>query len=230
MSGMEILREGIIRCEACPRLRGYCAAIARTRRRAFAGQSYWGRPIPGFGDPGARLAIVGLAPAAHGANRTGRIFTGDRSGEWLYRALFKAGFANQPESTHREDGLRLRDAFVSCVVRCAPPGNKPLPSEIARCQPFLERELKLLSRARIFLALGKIAHEGLWPLLSRGLGIPLKPRPAFSHGERRELRPGIWLLLSYHPSQQNTFTGRLTEPMFDSVFSEARGILARPPP
>lgn len=226
-NGIKSLIQDIVDCEACPRLRRHCGLVAKEKRRAYAKQEYWGRPIPGFGDPQASLVIVGLAPAAHGANRTGRIFTGDRSGDWLYRALFRAGFATQPESLHRDDRLELRDAYVSCVVRCAPPDNKPLPAELARCGRYLERELDLLSRARVYLALGKIAHDGLWPILSRKFGLPRKPRPAFSHGASHQLQPGRWLLLSYHPSQQNTFTGRLTEPMFDSVFRDALSLLGR---
>jgi uracil-DNA glycosylase family 4 len=211
----------ILRCEACPRLRKHCRGVAETKRRAYQEETYWGQPIAGFGDPRARLMIVGLAPAAHGANRTGRVFTGDRSGEWLYRALHKAGFANQPSSVHARDGLKLRDAYVSCVVKCAPPGNKPLPRELARCTAYLRREIEAMPRLKVWLALGGIALQGLWPLISEG-----GPRPKFGHGERVKLPSGGWLLMSYHPSQQNTFTKRLTEPMFDSVFTQVREILA----
>ncbi len=215
------LAKSIEACDRCPRLRKHCIETARVKRRAYQDETYWGKPISGFGDPLARLLIVGLAPAAHGANRTGRIFTGDRSGDWLYRALHKAGFANQPHSLSRNDGLKLKDAYISCVVRCAPPGNRPLPEELKRCSPYLQDEIESLSRVRVFLALGQIALQGLWPFLSDG-----RARPKFAHGTQVELGQGRHLLLSYHPSQQNTFTGRLTEPMFDSVFKKARKLLA----
>lgn len=230
-------------CDLCPRLRKYCAGVARTKRRAYLDDEYWGRPIRGFGDPNARLVIVGLAPAAHGANRTGRVFTGDRSGEWLYRALHKAGFANRPESMRAGDGLELKDAYISCVVKCAPPDNKPLPLELERCSPFLGRELAALPNARVYLALGGIALQGLWPLVAPKTAAktagktaakkegptPTKPasRPKFGHGAELELpNDRGWLLMSYHPSQQNTFTGRLTEPMFDAVFARARELVS----
>ncbi|MCM2279178.1 MAG: uracil-DNA glycosylase [Oligoflexia bacterium] len=228
MTELRRLHELTHACEACPRLRAYCLRIAREKRRSYADQEYWGKPISGFGDPLARLVVVGLAPAAHGANRTGRIFTGDRSGDWLYRALHKAGFANQPEALGRDDGLRLQDAYVTCVVKCAPPDNKPASDELKRCIALhLVPELESLSRARVFIALGRIALDGLWPLLAPG-----EPRPSFRHGARVRLdtSPGpTWLLLSYHPSQQNTFTGRLTEPMFDGIFSAARELLRKTP-
>ncbi len=223
LAPLEKLAREIIRCRDCPRLRRYGEAVASEKRRAYLHEAYWGRPVPGFGDSQARLFITGLAPAAHGANRTGRIFTGDRSGEWLYRALHQAGFANQADSSHRDDGLLLRDAYISCVVRCAPPDNKPRPDELNRCsENYLRPELALFPQARVYLALGQIALQGLWPLLAEELGLPLRPRPRFGHGLEYELRPGKWLLLSYHPSQQNTFTGRLTEPMFEAVFAKAR--------
>ena len=214
------LEKEIIGCSQCSRLRAHCEKSAREKKRAYADEEYWGKPIPGFGDPKAKLLIVGLAPAAHGANRTGRIFTGDRSGEWLYRALFKAGFANQPTSTSRGDGLQLRQAWVSCVARCAPPANKPEPAELARCSPFLDRDLNILSDGRVLLALGQIALHGLWPLISDG-----RPRPRFGHGVHVPLPERKLLLMSYHPSQQNTVTGRLTEPRFDSVFKRARDFI-----
>jgi uracil-DNA glycosylase family 4 len=213
-------------CEACPRLRKHCLKMAREKRKSYASETYWGKPIPGFGDPKARLHILGLAPAAHGANRTGRIFTGDRSGLWLYRALHRAGFSNQPESLHRDDGLKLKDCWVSCVVRCAPPDNKPDPKEILRCSSYLTQELELMSKTRVYLALGQIALHASWPLLVKRFEIRSQARPQFSHGGKLELAPGYWLLMSYHPSQQNTFTGRLTEPMFDSIFTEARRLLS----
>jgi uracil-DNA glycosylase family 4 len=216
----------IVGCEACPRLRKHCRGVAETKRKAYLDETYWGRPITGFGDPKARLLIVGLAPAAHGANRTGRIFTGDRSGDWLYRALHKAGFANQPTSVHAKDGLKLNDSYVSCVVKCAPPDNKPEPEELKRCSPYLEREIAAIKQARVFLALGGIALQGLWPLLgSRDARGKLAARPKFGHGAERELGNGRTLLMSYHPSQQNTFTGRLTEPMLDQVFERASVLL-----
>jgi uracil-DNA glycosylase family 4 len=222
------LHRRIQACDACPRLRKYCLAVAETKRRAYLNENYWGKPIAGFGDPAARLFIVGLAPAAHGANRTGRIFTGDRSGDWLYRALHKAGFANQPASVSADDGLELHDAYVSCVVKCAPPDNKPAPRELERCSDWLKAEFGAMPQTRVWLALGGIALQGLWPLLHpRAPGVRPPPRPKFGHGKRIELEGGRgWLLLSYHPSQQNTFTGRLTEPMFDSVFKQARELLS----
>jgi uracil-DNA glycosylase family 4 len=210
----------ILKCERCPRLRKHCTSVAKVRRKAYAQETYWGKPIAGFGDPGARMAIIGLAPAAHGANRTGRIFTGDRSGDWLYRALHKAGFANQPHSTRADDGLALRGAYISCVVKCAPPDNKPLPLELKRCKDHLEAELEALGRIEGFLVLGQIALKGLWGCLGEK-----RPLPRFSHLGEALLPDGRWLLMSYHPSQQNTFTGRLTEPMFDSVFARANALL-----
>jgi len=220
---MDHLEREIHSCRACPRLIKHCREIATLKRRAYQDETYWGKPISGFGDPRARLLIVGLAPGAHGANRTGRIFTGDRSGEWLYRAIYKAGFSNQPRSEHRTDGLKLRDAYITCVVKCAPPGNKPMPQEIARCSGYLERELGLMSRARVIIALGQIALHGIWPWIGNK-----KPRPRFSHGAEVALEDSKLLLLSYHPSQQNTFTGRLTEKMLDSVFAKAREFITSP--
>ena len=220
MKNLATLKTQIQNCEHCPRLRAYCKEVAKIKRRAYLKDDYWGRPIAGFGDTQARLLIVGLAPAAHGANRTGRVFTGDRSGEWLYRALHRAGFANQPTSTGTQDGLTLTGAYVTCVVRCAPPGNKPLPDEIHRCSRYLKSELKLLKDVQVLLALGQIGLNGLWPLVA-----PHLPRPKFGHGCEAKLPDGRRLLMSFHPSQQNTFTGRLTEPMFDSVFSRANLLL-----
>ena len=210
-------------CRLCPRLVEWRENVARERVRRFADQEYWGKPVPSFGDPKARLLVVGLAPAAHGGNRTGRIFTGDRSGDWLFRALHKARFANQPASESREDGLRLRDCYVTAAVRCAPPQNKPLPAEIANCRPYLLRELELLTRVRVIVALGRLAFDAA--MASVGLEKGYKRRPQFAHAAECELSRGIRLIASFHPSQQNTFTGRLTEPMIDSVFSRAREIV-----
>ena len=216
------IRDEVIACNRCPRLRKHCLKMAEIKKRAYADQEYWGKPIPGFGDPKAELMIVGLAPAAHGANRTGRIFTGDRSGDWLYGALHRAGFANQPTSTDRNDGLKLQNAYITCVGKCAPPDNKPLPLELKRCSSFLERELQEMKTLRVWIALGQIALHGIWPMIAPA---GAKARPRFGHGEEVDLGNGRFLLMSYHPSQQNTFAGRLTEPMFDSVFARARELL-----
>ncbi|HEX8754210.1 MAG TPA: uracil-DNA glycosylase [Solirubrobacterales bacterium] len=212
-------------CRRCPRLVEWREACAAAPPRRYRGQEYWGRPLSGFGDPRARLALVGLAPAAHGGNRTGRMFTGDRSGDWLYAALHRAGYANRPESEWRDDGLRLRDAYVTAVVRCAPPANKPTPEERDNCLPYLERELRLLERCRTIVALGSFGWDGVLRA-ARTLGVEVpRPRPRFGHGAEVDL--GRWRLLGcYHPSQQNTFTGRLTEPMIDAVFARARELSA----
>ena len=212
-----VLRE-VISCRKCPRLVDWREKVALEKRAAFRDWDYWGRPVPGFGDPQAELVVVGLAPAAHGGNRTGRIFTGDRSGDWLYRALYRAGYANQPVSTHREDGLRLMGAYVTATVRCAPPANKPTPKERDTCLPYLKRELDLLTNARVIVALGGFAYEAV------ALVEGVKARPRFGHGVEVALPDGRTLLCSYHPSQQNTFTGRLTEEMFDAVFRRATEI------
>lgn len=216
---MERLAAEISGCRRCPRLVAWREEVASVKRAAFADETYWGRPVPGFGDCNARLVVVGLAPAAHGANRTGRIFTGDRSGDWLYRALWRAGFANQPTSTALDDGMVLTDAYITSPVRCAPPGNKPTPVERDTCQPFLERELTLLSDLQVIVALGAFGFAET----ARRFGV--SPKPAFSHGAEVLLANGVTLLGSYHVSQQNTFTGRLTEPMLDSVFDRARRII-----
>ena len=212
----------IVECRRCPRLVEWREAVAATRRAAYREEEYWGRPVPGFGDEDARVVVVGLAPAAHGANRTGRMFTGDRSGDWLYRALHRAGFANQPRSIHRGDGLRLRGAWVTAAVRCAPPGNRPTPAERDACAPWLEAELAALDPV-VYVALGGFAYGALWRVLGRlGFDVP-RPRPRFAHGLEVPLERAT-VLASYHPSQQNTFTGRLTEEMLDAVFARAAAL------
>ena len=218
---LEALGAEIEGCRRCPRLVAWRERAAREKRAAFRGEDYWGRPVSGFGDPRARLVVVGLAPAAHGANRTGRVFTGDRSGDWLFRALHRAGFANRAASERRGDGLALRGAWVTAALRCAPPGNRPAAEEFARCRPFLARELALLGGARVLVALGGQALGQLAALEG------LRPRPRFGHGAEVPLAGGRTLLCSYHPSQQNTFTGRLTEPMLDAIFARARALLGR---
>ncbi len=219
------LGEEIVACRKCPRLAAYRAQVAREKRRAFREWTYWGKPVPGFGGMGAELVILGLAPAAHGANRTGRVFTGDRSGDFLYRMLYRTGFANQPTSLHRDDGLELRNAYITATIRCAPPANKPLPSEIANCRPYLERELELL-RPRAVLALGRTAWNGYLDILKvRGL-IRSRSEYAFTHGAEAHLPEGQpRLFASYHPSQQNTQTGKLTEAMFLRVLRRVRRFL-----
>jgi uracil-DNA glycosylase family 4 len=214
----------IARCRLCPRLVAHRERIARDKVARFRTWDYWGRAVPGFGDASARLLVVGLAPAAHGANRTGRIFTGDESGNWLYAALHRAGFANQPTSTDRDDGLRLDDAFVTAAARCAPPNNKPTPDELDTCRRWLLAEMAALTDLRVVVVLGRIAHDRfLVAEAARGQVVP-RPRPAFGHGAEHRLPSGLTLLCSYHPSQQNTFTGRLTRPMLDAVFSRARAV------
>jgi uracil-DNA glycosylase family 4 len=217
------LSSQIIACTKCPRLREYCLRVARQKRRAYADVRYWGLPVPNFGSSRARLLIIGLAPAAHGANRTGRMFTGDRSGEWLYRALYEAGFANQPLSQSRDDGLRLQDCAITAVCHCAPPANRPTAEEMSACADWLRQTFSAVP-ARVFLALGHIAFNATIEEVRRRDWYQ-GPRPAFRHGERLQLSGGRWLVTSYHPSQQNTFTGRLTRPMFDKVFSSIREIL-----
>lgn len=215
----------VVACRRCPRLRRHCAEVAAARKPEFATWTYWGRPVPGFGDPASRLLIVGLAPAAHGANRTGRMFTGDRSGDWLFRAMHRAGFASQPASVRRGDGLRLIDAYLTAPVHCAPPMNKPASAEIARCLPYLEREFALLRRVRVVVALGRIGFDVCRRLMAARGASTRSLR--FGHGAAYDLRPhGPVLIASYHPSRQNTNTGKLTEPMLDAVFQRARAILA----
>ena len=220
------LEREITACRKCPRLVEWRERVARERRAAFRDEMYWGRPVPGFGDPAARLLIVGLAPAAHGANRTGRMFTGDRSGDWLYRALHRAGFASQPDSTGRGDGLELHGAWVTAAVRCAPPANKPTAGERDRCRPYLDRELDFFADARVIVALGGFAFAQLLRIFrQRGDSVP-RPAPRFGHGV--EVRIGRRTLIgSYHPSQQNTFTGTLTEPMFDAIWTRASELVTQ---
>ncbi len=254
MSDLETIAREVVACRRCPRLVEWRERVAREKRAAFRDEEYWGKPVPGFGDPEAWLLVVGLAPAAHGANRTGRMFTGDRSGDWLYRALHRAGLASQPESTARRDGLGLHGVYITAAVRCAPPGNRPLPAERDACRPYLEREMDTLTSVRVIVALGGYAFASvLRSLRDRGVLVP-RPAPRFGHGVEVELGrsrdfrtrspgarsaesnsasfeqlPGSWpwrthslhLLASYHPSQQNTFTGKLTEPTFDAIWERA---------
>jgi len=227
MAQLKDVHAAIVSCERCPRLRTYCQRIGREKRRAFRNDTYWAKPVPGFGDPEARVLIVGLAPAAHGANRTGRVFTGDGvggSGDFLMAALHRAGFANITTSQRLDDGLTLRDAFITAAVRCAPPDNKPTPEEIVRCLPHLEAELVALPRVSVVVALGKIAFEAYLRLLAQQ-GIALRPRPQFGHGVAHQLPNGQTLFGCYHPSRQNTNTGKLTASMMSRVFSKVRGVL-----
>ena len=212
----------VVACERCPRLRQWCRRVAREKVLRFREQDYWGRPVPGFGDPRARLLVVGLAPAAHGANRTGRVFTGDRSGDFLFAALHRAGFASQATSVSRGDGLRLEDAYIAALVRCAPPANKPTPDEGRRCRPYLAREMRLFPKLGAILALGKIAMDGVLGLLRDEGRVPPRKGFAFGHGVRHDLGGGLVLFTSYHPSQQNTFTGKLTPASFDRVLRAVR--------
>jgi uracil-DNA glycosylase family 4 len=216
----------VVSCRKCPRLVAWREQVARQKRAAFGGEEYWGRPLPGFGDAKAKILVLGLAPAAHGGNRTGRIFTGDRSGDWLFAALHRAGLANQPHSISREDGLTLSDCYVTASVRCAPPANRPRPSERDNCLPYLQRELALMPSVRVIVCLGGFAWDAaLRSLTALDKQIP-KPRPRFAHGATASI--GTWTLLGcYHPSQQNTFTGRLTESMLDEVFERAKRLSSR---
>ena len=222
------LEREVVACERCDRLRAWCRRVSREKVRRFAGETYWGRPIPGFGDPRARLLVVGLAPAAHGGNRTGRVFTGDRSGDFLFAALHRAGFANQPTSLGRGDGLALTDCWIAPLVRCAPPANKPTAEEIAACREYLWREWNLLPDLRAVLALGRIAHDGLVALLrAHGRLAASAAAPRFAHGGTNDLGDGVRLFGTYHPSQQNTFTGRLTPAMLDAVLAAVSGQLRK---
>ncbi len=216
--GLSELERRVTSCRRCPRLVEWRERVAREKRAAFRDEEYWGRPIPGFGDPAARVYVLGLAPAAHGGNRTGRIFTGDRSGDWLYASLHRTGFANQPHAAHRDDGLRLKGAWVAAAVRCAPPANRPLPAERDNCLPYAAEELALLQDVRVVVPLGGFA----WDAALRLLAPEVRPRPRFGHAAEHELPEGRLLLGCYHPSQQNTFTGRLTEQMIDAVLFRAR--------
>jgi len=227
-SALSLVHNAIVTCNRCPRLRAYCTRVGEVKKAAHRDDVYWARPVPGFGDPAARLVVIGLAPAAHGANRTGRVFTGDgpgSSGDFLMRAMHAAGFASIPTSCHPDDGLVLRDAFIAAAVRCAPPHNKPLPSEAAACRPHLEAEIRALPRARVLLCLGKIAFDAVWRMLD-DWGAGVRPRPAFAHGAVHQAGGGWSVIATYHPSRQNTNTGRLTASMLASAFVGARRLLA----
>jgi uracil-DNA glycosylase len=216
---LERVTDEVVNCFKCPRLVAWREQVGREKRAAYANEEYWARPVPGFGDPDAKLLIVGLAPAAHGGNRTGRIFTGDRSGDWLFGALHRAGFANQPTSVSRDDGLQLHGAYIAACVRCAPPANKPTPQERDTCLPYLARELRLLTHLQVVVCLGKFAYDGLSQL------VGLRRRPVFGHGVETQTPDGLTVLCSFHPSQQNTFTGKLTIAMFDAIFQRVNEIV-----
>ena len=222
------LKRVVIACRKCPRLIAHCQVIARTRRRAYQDWTYWGRPVPGVGDPAARVLVVGLAPGAHGSNRTGRMFTGDAAGATLTAALYRAGFASQPTSLARDDGLVFTDLYLTAAIRCAPPGNSPTPAEVARCRPYLVAELTMLPRLRVVVALGQLAHEAFLRAAADAGARVSRPKPRFAHGAQARLPWGardLVLLDSYHPSQQNTLTGRLTPAMLDVIFQRARRLL-----
>ena len=228
MASLSQLQHQITHCSRCPRLVAHREQVAREKVKRYRDWHYWGKPVPGFGDPQAQLLIIGLAPAAHGGNRTGRVFTGDRSGDWLYEALYASGFANQPTSAHKDDGLKLRDCYITAAVHCAPPDNKPLPEEFAACRPYLLQELTLLSRVRVIVALGQIAFAA-YLAARRELSLPVpSPVPRFGHGCTYAL-DRVTLIGSYHPSQQNTFTGRLTREMLHAVFRSASLLADRLP-
>ncbi len=226
LATLKTLHGTIITCRKCPRLVAWREQVACEKRAAFRDETYWGRPVPGFGDPNARVLVCGLAPAAHGGNRTGRVFTGDRSGDWLYGALHRAGFSNQPTSTHRQDGLRLKDCYITAGVRCAPPGNHPTPEERDECLPYLVQEMRLLKKVRVVVCLGAFAWDVALRAV-RELGYVPARRPKFGHGGESLVGPYV-LLGCYHPSQQNTFTGRLTEVMLDAILGRARSLARRP--
>jgi uracil-DNA glycosylase family 4 len=225
-TALEILHEEVIACRRCSRLVEHCGLIGRDKRRAYLDWEYWAKPVPGFGDPGARLLILGLAPGAHGSNRTGRPFTGDKSGEFMYPVLHRTGFASQATALHREDGLRLIDAYITAAVRCAPPDNKPTPEEIAACAPFLTREIAALKNLKVVVALGKIGFEAYLNFAKRQGVISSKKEYVFGHGAQYRMPNGVVLIASYHPSNQNTATGKLTEKMFREVFEKAKNLIA----
>jgi len=221
-SPLDSLNARMVACERCPRLRDYCAEVARMRRRAYAEQEYWGRPVPSFGDPAARVLVLGLAPGAHGSNRTGRPFTGDGSGDFLFPTLHEAGFASQPKAVSRDDGMKLTDLWISAVVRCAPPANKPTPEEQRNCAPWLDEEIGLLVNLRVVVCLGKIAFDGFVQHCLRTSRITSRAGVMFAHAAEYQLVDGVTLMASYHPSLQNTNTGKLTRPMFLAIFERAR--------
>ncbi len=223
---LSTIRRQVISCQRCPRLRAYCARIAKDKRAAYRDETYWGRPVPSFGDRRARVLVLGLAPGAHGANRTGRMFTGDRSGDFLIQAMHTAGFANLPTSHHAKDGLTLRDAYISAVIRCAPPENKPTTTEISQCSSYLEAELDTLTQLRVVVALGKIAFDAYWRVVA-GPNVTPRPRPRFAHGFAFEADGVPALVAAYHPSQQNTNTGTLTPQMLADVLSTAQTLADR---
>jgi uracil-DNA glycosylase family 4 len=226
LKSLRILNDEIVACRRCPRLVEYREQIGQVKRRAFRDQDYWAKPVPGFGDPRAQMLLIGLAPGAHGANRTGRMFTGDSSGNFLYRALYETGFASQPTSVSRDDGLVLIDAYISAAVRCAPPDNKPLPGEISNCRPYLEKDLELLRSLKVVVALGRLAFDVYLAILRQQNKITRRSDFVFGHDKEHRTGPGQPILISsFHPSQQNTSTGKLTEPMFRAVFLRARRLL-----
>ena len=225
--GLEALMRRVVRCDRCDRLRAHCRRIAEVKRRAYRDWDYWGKPVPSFGDPKARMLLMGLAPGAHGANRTGRMFTGDGSGDFLYRALYETGFANQPEATSADDGLRLTDAYISASVRCAPPDNRPTREEFSNCSSHLDEELLYFPHVRVVVSLGRLAHDTYLSALGRRGEIERKSAYPFEHGREAKLPSGVVLLSSYHPSRQNTQTGRLTAEMLRRIFERARHLLDR---
>ncbi len=226
---MEELNQEVVACRACSRLAAHCGQVAQEKRRAYRDWEYWGKPVPGFGDPQARVLLLGLAPGAHGSNRTGRMFTGDASGHFLFRTLYETGFASQPGSQHREDGLELHDAYITATCRCAPPGNKPLPEEIRNCAPFLDRELAGLKNVRVVVALGRIAFDAYLAYLKRRGLLRTRQGCVFAHGVHYQMPDGRVLLASYHPSNQNTQTGKLTRRMFNAVFRKAKELAGGTP-
>jgi len=226
INAVDAISARIVACRRCPRLVRWREACAKKPPRRYVGEDYWAKPLAGVGDPRARVLIVGLAPAAHGGNRTGRMFTGDRSGDWLYGALHIAGFANQPNSDHRNDGLKLSDCYITAAVHCAPPANKPNLLEFKRCRTYLVEELQLFRTAKVIIVLGKIAFDSFLAAYQESGGSVAKPRPKFGHGASYELASGIRLICSYHPSQQNTFTGKLTRNMFQNIFDQAKATLS----